>query len=300
MSLLEWTLGVIGIGVSLVGLTFPISLYFNQQRRLKSYILKRGLLWGGVPVFVVYLAGLVTVVDFYPKVTPGGQDRSTLPPNLELVVVFPIPEEFPPGDAPLRKPVTELYLWRNKGGPIYNPVAEIIDEIEASAGQCGNLDSFKKRTILLRNQGHQASILMGQHSESPFFISPQVYNSHFLDYGVYGIEFSRSNFLEPYNNAFEKYLNERGLCGFMRRRSILVKFTYKNLEGKEISLFYRFERTSPFELLNEAQWVEFMSQIPDPGRQSGYALDDLLEPCRILVFVQGGNLLSACKASNPR
>jgi hypothetical protein len=292
MSLRDWTLWVIGTGVSLIALTFAVSQYFNQERRKKVEILKRGFSWGGVTLALVYVLGAMLVVETVPK-----QDRSGLPPNIELSIEFPVPEEFPPKGTPLTRPVTELYLWKNTGGPIYHREAQIVDSVEAVAGRCGELDSFKRRMIPLLNPNHYASVISKDQIEGSFFVSPR-HDRYFnlLDDAVYGIQFdARGAVLEPYGKTFEEYLQRRaGLCGYLRRHNILVRFAFSDVRGHETSFYYRFGQIYPFETLSEAQWTEVMSQITDLKRKSGYTVGDLADPCRILSFINGGSLTSPC------
>jgi len=231
------------------------------------------------------------------KETVTKQDRLALPPHIELSLEFPVPEEFPRNGTPLMRPVTELYLWRNTGGPIYHREAQIIDEIEAVAGRCGELESFKRRMIPLLNPNHYTRAISDNQIETPFFVSPRHDRYlNLLDDAVYGIQFDAHDVvLEPYGKVFEDYLRTQlRLCGYLSRRSIVVKFTFVDVHGDERSVFYRFGRMYPFETLSEAQWTEVMNQIPDPKRRSGYMVGDLAEPCRILSFIEGGSLTSPC------
>jgi hypothetical protein len=301
MSLRDWILWIVGTGVSLVALILAVFQYFNRLRRPKIEVVRRTLLVSCGLLLATFLIGLVTIVEFSSPKEATEHGRLDLPPHLELSLEFPAPEQFPANNAPLTKTVTELYLWKNNGGPIYHSKAQTIDEIEAVAGRCREMDSMKTRIIpLLNNPNHQAAPITKNMIEMPFFISPKADYFKLLDRAVYGIEFdANDNPLQAKFKAFETYLNKLGLCGSMRRRDVLVKFDFVDIHNRTTSLFYRFPNIPPFETLSETDWAEVMNRIPDPERLSGYTPGDIAEPCRVLGYVQGGKLLDGCKVPSP-
>lgn len=295
MSSLSWTLWVVSTGVSLVALTFAMSIYFNRRRRPKAFVLARGVGTGCLLLTVMYIIGHCVVIES-PKVVTS-PDSIDLPPHIELSQEFPIPEEFPPDNQTLVHPVTELYLWKNSGGPIYHVDVQIIDLVEASVGRCGKLDTFETRTFALLNPSHHARSIREDDPESPFFVSQQ--HDRFLtffDNAVYGVEFdAEGDLLAPYSDKFQSYLRtQQNICGHISRRDILVKFTFIDIQGQERALLYRFGSISPFETLRQEQWFQIMSQVESPEAGLAFTLDNLEEPCRIVRFVRGDSLISAC------
>ena len=131
MLLRDWLIVLIPAGISLFGALFSAFVYFNRRGRPKALVLHRSILWSGGITIAALLIGVLAIVDFSgPKEqTKAIDDKLNLPPHLELSLVFPIPEQFPPDKVPLMKPVTELYLWRNQGGPIYHAEVHTIDEV---------------------------------------------------------------------------------------------------------------------------------------------------------------------------
>lgn len=295
MSWLSWTLWVLGVGVSLVALTVTISMYFNRRRRPKTFVLARGVGIGVLLLTVAYVIGFWVVVES-PEVATS-PDSIDLPPYIELSYEFPNPEQFPPDKQPLVDPVTELYLWKNSGGPIYHADVQIIDLVEVSVGRCGELDTFETRTLALHNPSHTASSIRDDQIESPFFVSEQ-HDRYltFFDNAVYGVEFdAKGDLLAPYANQFQRYLDAQpSICGNLSRRAILAKFTFVDIRGTERTLLYRFGRISPFETLRQEQWSHIMSQVESPDDELAFTFDNLKEPCRIVRFVRGESLTSAC------
>src|SRR5262249_29882842 len=160
----------------LFGSLFCVFQYFNRRGKRKSLVLLKSILWSGGITFVALLIGILAIVDFSgPKEqTKTADDKLNLPPHLELSLVFPIPEQFPPDKAPLTKPVTELYLWRNLGGPIYHAEVHTIDEVVATAGSCGQGDLKSRSIPLLNSPAHYGTPITDSMTEMPFYVSPSV------------------------------------------------------------------------------------------------------------------------------
>jgi hypothetical protein len=292
MSLSSWIFWVVASVIPIVGLMFGFFKYLNPRGSSKKKVLVKSLIAGVGISLVIFFIGLWAVVktDQLHK----GTNQPDLLPYIELSREYPIPEEFPPSGEPLTHPVTELYLWRNIGGPIYHCEAQVIDIIEASVGPCGKPKDFKSRIIPITNSGHYKSPIMNGQAEMPFYVSIKHKRYlTFFDKAIYGLQIDeKDDALKPYAERYKKILNsQKDRCGGLLRREIIIKFTFVDVHNEKKSLYYRLGPVYPYETLLEEQWLSIMDQISDSERKEGYYLNDISDPNNILNFIDGKNLL---------
>jgi hypothetical protein len=229
IALMIFTFGIAGIGV----LAWLISHSINPRKQMPPWFV-------GVLAFLIaavaVIAGVAAVqlgVAPAPAAVTVSPIRDDLPPYVEVSLEYPDPKH---------NPLKALYVWRNNRGPIYHREAHILDQIEAATGHCGELDSFNTRIIPLLNPNHHADPMTFPMAEPPFFVSDVGDYAEIFDHAVYAIESDQSgDILEPTEKAFQKLLHETpGLCGHLSRHGVLVRFDFVDVQGRTMSLFYRF------------------------------------------------------------
>lgn len=63
MNLTNWTITILGIGISLLALIFSLFQYFNKRGGSKVHVLRKSLFWGAFILLVFYLSGYWVIVN---------------------------------------------------------------------------------------------------------------------------------------------------------------------------------------------------------------------------------------------
>jgi hypothetical protein len=295
----EWIITMLGIGSSIIGLFFGISVYFNTKRRPKKYVAIRGILSGVVLSLLIFSVGSLFIPE-KKSVNDSSENKVGVEPYIVLKLEYPYTEEFPEVGMPMFNAPTQRYIWLNKGGPIQHADLQFSDLLKVKIGVCNESGSFQEKLIPMSNSTlHQSPIDNNAiQAETPFFVPFDGDELLTEDINaIYGVEFEeQKEELNKHIQIFNDFIKKSGVCGGVSKSSRIAKFSYVDNRGNEFALFYEFGVSASYSTISRKVWENSSRYVSEDRATIQFDIRDLKEPCNLLETLEMTGGLNVCRS----